>query len=394
MRFQYILLVFALFFVNSASGQYLSDKAEISLLSYNPVNEIYTIFGHSGVRVFDPERQINIVFNYGMFDYAAPNFTLNFIKGKLNYSLGVQNFSQVVQYSDYRNQTLYEQVLNLDKEQKQIVYAFLQNNYKPENRYYMYDFFFDNCATRIRDILDTTLTSTLSYDKTTVTKNLSYRELIQEFTQTQPWLAFGINLIFGLPTERKATFEEQMFLPGYLYESFAVGTITTADTTRSLVRMTRPVHIADEIKAETDFSVTPNLLFWFLFGLSLILNITIRKSKITKIWNGIFMLIAGLSGLIFLVMWFGTEHIPVKNNLNVIWAFPTHLIAAFWIWKSFSKPMYFKIFTAINILLLISFPIFLQQMPTPVIPILLTLITIGLMNSNLAFIKRIFNKNT
>jgi len=390
-RFQYFFIVVALFFATSVSGQYLSEKAEISLLTYAPVNEIHTVFGHSSVRVFDPERQLDIVFNYGMFDYAAPNFTLNFIKGKLNYSLGIQNFRDVVAYSDYRNQTVSEQVLNLDNRQKQEIYDFLQNNYKPENRYYLYDFFFDNCATRIRDILDTTLTNRLSYDKVAVEKNVTFRELLREFTQIQPWLEFGIDLVLGLPTDKKATFEQQMFLPKYLNESFAVGTIITADTTKKLVQITRPVHLADEVN-ETGFSITPMLLFWLFFGVTLILNFVITKSRITKIWNGTFALITGLAGVVILLMWFGTEHVPTKNNLNVIWCFPTHLIAAFWIWKSASKPMYFRIFTVVNILLLITFPVFPQQLPIPSIPLLLMLITIGLMQSNLPFLKRFTTK--
>jgi hypothetical protein len=390
-RFQYFIFVVALFFATTVNGQYLSERAEISLLTYDPVNEIHTVFGHSSIRVFDPERQLDIVFNYGMFDYAAPNFTLNFIKGKLNYSLGIQNYRDVIAYSDYRNQTVSEQVLNLDNRQKQEIYAFLQNNYKPENRYYLYDFFFDNCATRIRDILDTTLTTSLSYDKAAVEKNVTFRELLREFTKAQPWLEFGIDLVLGLPTDKKATFEQQMFLPQYLNESFAAGTITTADTTKNLVQTTRPVHLADEVP-ETGFSITPMLLFWLFFGLTLVLNILPKTSKITKIWNGVFVFIAGLAGLVILLMWFGTEHIPTKNNLNVIWCFPTHLIAAFWIWKTTSKPMYFRIFTAVNILLLITFPVFPQQLPMPSIPILLTLITIGLMQSNLPFLKRFTTK--
>ncbi|NJN78390.1 MAG: DUF4105 domain-containing protein [Saprospiraceae bacterium] len=232
-RFQYFIFIVALFFATTANGQYLSERAEISLLTYAPVNEIHTVFGHSAIRVFDPERQLDIVFNYGMFDYAAPNFTLNFIKGKLNYSLGIQNFTDVVRYSEYRSQTVNEQVLNLNNKEKQEIYAFLQNNFKPENRYYLYDFFFDNCATRIRDILDTTLTTQLSYDKAAVMKDVTFRQLLQEFTQAQPWLEFGIDIILGLPTDRKATFEEQMFLPKYLNESFLNATIVTADTTKN-----------------------------------------------------------------------------------------------------------------------------------------------------------------
>lgn len=385
-----LLLLFALLISSNVSySQYLSDKAEISVLSYDPVNEIYTVFGHSSIRVYDPERQINTVFNYGMFDYAAPNFTLNFIKGKLNYELGVQDYNQVVAYSDYRNQSLYEQVLDLDSLQKQNVYLYLRNNYKPENRGYLYDFFYDNCATRIRDILDSTMTTQLTYDKSAVQKDISFRGLLQEFTQISPWLEFGIDLILGLPTDEIATFENQMFLPEYLNKSLAAGTVRNSDTTKALVKITRTLHIADEVE-ETSSLFTPTFVFWLIFGITFLLNIVIKKERLTNIWNGEFIFITGLAGIVMLSVWLGTDHEPTRNNLNVLWAFPLNIIAAFWIWRKRTKINYFRIITGLNALLLITFPVFPQEFAIQIIPILLTLLIIGLKYSKIDALKRFY----
>ncbi len=393
MKYQYFLIIFAFLLANTLNGQILSDKAEISLLTYDPVKEIYTIFGHSAIRVADPVRQMDIVYNYGMFDFDAPNFTLNFIKGKLNYNLGIQDYRQVVTYSDYRNQSLYEQVLDLDSIQKQAIFLFLQNNYKPENRYYLYDFFYDNCATRIRDILDTTLTTQLSYDKAAVMKSISFRDLLQEFTAAEPWLEFGIDLVLGLSTDQESSFENQMFLPKYLNESFAVATVTTPDTTKALVKSSRIVHLADSMPKKGGLP-TPNVSFWILFILMLLLNIVFKNERFANIGNGKFIFITGLVGVIILVMWFGTDHVPTRNNLNVLWGMPLNLLAAFWIWRKTPKPIYFRAITVLNLLLLITFPILPQEFAMPVIPILLILILIGLRYADLPILNQFFTSKT
>jgi hypothetical protein len=352
------------------------------LLTYSPTSEVYTTFGHSSFRVYDPVNNFDVVYNYGTFNWNEPNFILNFIRGKLNYFLATQDFNRVIQVAQYRKQTLEEQIFALDQPEKQAIFDFLQNNNKPENRYYLYDFFFDNCATIMRDVVDTTFANSIAYDKAKVTKNVPFRDLLREFTEPNPWLNFGIDLALGLPADKIATFEEQMFLPKYLNESFAVATIKTADTTKALVAKYQVLTRTPNYRENYSLSATPIILFWLLFGLTVLFNFVPKNKKLENIWNGTFVFIAGIAGLILTFMWFGTDHAPTKNNLNILWAFPVHAIAAFWFWQKPKamiakyKTIYFQLFAVVNILLLVSFPFFPQDFHAAVIPILLTLVLI------------------
>lgn len=130
----------------------LSDSARISLLTCSPGNELYSVFGHSAIRVKDLPNKVDIVFNYGVFDFSDPNFYPNFVRGRMNYILAGNYYEDF--YSSYveENRSISEQVLNFSKEEKQHLLDSLFINYMPEHRYYRYDFFYDNCATRIRNV--------------------------------------------------------------------------------------------------------------------------------------------------------------------------------------------------------------------------------------------------
>ena len=134
-----------------AKNQNLSDRSVVSLLTCSPGTELYSIFGHCAIRIHDPVNEIDKIYNYGTFDFDSPNFYMEFIKGKLFYFLSVSNFTFFKTTYIRMNRSIYEQVVDLSMDQRQSLYQYLENNHLPENRYYLYDFFFDNCATRIRD---------------------------------------------------------------------------------------------------------------------------------------------------------------------------------------------------------------------------------------------------
>jgi len=370
-----LLPVFLFGLTTLLSGQYLSEKAQISVLTYEPLSTIHTVFGHSAIRIYDPINQINKVYNYGMFDYDAPNFTLNFIKGNMLYSLGVQDFNQVVAYSQYRNQSLEEQILNLNDTEKQDIYLLLENNLKPENKDYYYDFFYDNCATRIRDILDET--TNITYDTAQVYKAITFRDLLQEYTVAKPWLEFGIDIILGLPVDETAAFEHQMFLPDYLNKSLNSATITTDSTNKKLVKATQPLVLVSDTGNAHKGIFTPMNTFGGLFLMTLLLNFVIKKERIKNIWNGLFLFSSGVAGLIFLAVWLGTNHIPTYYNLNLIWAFPVNIFAAIQVWRKQQMRLYFLVIAVVNLLMLLSFPFFPQELAAPVFFILLSLILIS-----------------
>jgi len=148
--------VFIFFFVLSSTNltSQLSNEAKISLLTCGPGEDLYSIFGHTALHVRDPVHGLDEVYNYGSFDYEDPDFLLNFLKGKLTYWVGKESFQHFVGQYRYLDRFVKEEVINLDFGQKNVVYAALVENHKIANRYYLYDFLFDNCSTRINDIIE------------------------------------------------------------------------------------------------------------------------------------------------------------------------------------------------------------------------------------------------
>ena len=165
----------------------LSETAVISVLTMGPGNALNDSFGHSAFRILDPNQHIDVVYNYGVYDFNTPHFYLKFTKGQLMYQLDRTSFNLFYRHYMEQNRWIKEQVLNLTTAEKQEVFNFLQNNYLPENRNYSYDFFFDNCATRIRDVLARVLKNKLVYNSQFETDTYTFRQLIQKTYSGKNW---------------------------------------------------------------------------------------------------------------------------------------------------------------------------------------------------------------
>ena len=208
-----------------ASNIVLSEQSMIQLLTCTPGTETWSKYGHTAVRVTDVENKLDIVFNYGIFDLMADNFYLKFIRGETYYQLGVDRFSTF--HTFYRNigRTTYWQELNLTLLQRQQIFDALMVNYQPKNRYYLYNFVFDNCATRPYNLIKNTLQDTIistykGYEGTT------FREAISYYTGHNSWIDFGINMLFGSKADQPMTNEERLFLPEELMNYFAEATLS------------------------------------------------------------------------------------------------------------------------------------------------------------------------
>ena len=217
--FPFILFLFPLFINGNTDS--LTENARISLLTCGPGTEIYSYFGHSAIWIVDDSSGIDKVYNYGMFDFDDPNFALKFARGKLLYKLAVTDINRFMAEYVHTNRTVREQLLNLDYQQKQRVYEFLETNYLPENRYYLYDFYFDNCATRIRDVFENILKDKLHLNyKSYLQGDKTYRQLIKPDLETELWLTLGIDIIMGMPTDRISASKDYTFLPDYMEIAF------------------------------------------------------------------------------------------------------------------------------------------------------------------------------
>jgi len=202
----------------------LSDSARISLLTCSPGQELYSCFGHSGIRVTDYKQGFDLVFNYGTFDFDQPNFYINFVRGHMIYMLGLDRFEDFRMQYVYEQRNIYEQELHLSDDDKARVFDFLVNNAKDENRNYRYDFLFDNCATRIRDVFQKNVNG-IKFDYSSFKEQKSFRDLINDYSENALWSQFGMNLLIGLPVDRQATPAQMCFLPDYLSRAFAHATV-------------------------------------------------------------------------------------------------------------------------------------------------------------------------
>lgn len=377
-KYIYILLFISTILLSGklpVSGQKLSPVAEVSIISCSPGEDLYSVFGHSAIRIYDPMSNIDYVYNYGTFDFGAPNFYLKFARGKLDYMLSVEYFKDFKNSYIEENRTVWEQTLELTHTEKQKLYELLETNAKPENKFYKYDFFFDNCATRIRDILQKTLNNKIIYPDLKGTKELSFRELIEPYMENQKWGDFGIDVLMGLLSDKTTRSEQYMFLPDELKKGFETAKIKNSD--RKLLKSINTVYESKTSSSVSTEFLTPNKVFWGLFFLVAILSLLIWKRNPKRCWfDFFFFLIFGLLGILFLLMWFATDHKVTPWNLNILWALPSHAVIAFFLLKK-NKPYFLSFYflgtCLLSIVLLLAYKALPQELNISTIPIILTL---------------------
>ncbi len=320
-----------------------AQSYRISLLTCDPGEEIYSSFGHSGIRVLDLDSGRDVVYNYGTFDFGAPNFVLNFAGGRLDYYLSVSTFDRFIAEYDYFRRSVREQVLNLNEEQKLELIRFLETNYLPENRAYRYDFFYDNCATRIRDAISTVLGDQLVWhDEELEGVEKTFRELIDEMVYYMTWSDLGIDLALGSRLDRDATPHEEQFLPKYMEQAFARAEIQGDGPTRPLVSESRVI-LGFEKPEGTFGAVNPYWIFWVVaLVFTAVTFVGFKKKKLFIGFDVVFFGVLGIIGLVMSLLWIYSLIPSTKWNWNILWAFPGHLVLAVALLKNTIKPWLLK----------------------------------------------------
>ena len=343
-----------------------SLHVKISLLTCAPGEDLYTSFGHTAIRILDSSAHTDVVFNYGEFDFDVPDFYLKFIRGKLNYMLGAEYYDDFMYEYQTTQRSVTEQDLNLNNEDKKFIIGFLQNNYLPQNRNYKYDFLYDNCATRIRDILFNKING-VSLTTSIVQPNTSFRDLIYFYLDRsgQPWSKLGIDILLGAPVDKKLDNSTSMFLPDFLSKGVSEATISG----KPYVTAQRHLVIA-HTTAQPAGKYVPLILISAICILILAFYFFFRNNVFaTHVIDSILLYITGLPGLLLLFMWFGTDHQACKDNYNLLWALPTNFIAAFFIWKKrYRVKKYFLIVTVITLLLVICWWLLPQHFNIALLP--------------------------
>ena len=352
----------------------LSDNAEISVITCGPFQkELYSAFGHSAFRVNDPASDFDAAYNYGVFDFNQPNFYLNFARGYLYYKLGVYDYKSFEHHYVYDNRYVHEQVLNLSQGQKQKLFDYLQNNALPGNESYRYDYFYNNCATKMRDVLINALgEESVRCDGSHIKTDYTIRELTDLYLVKQPWGDLGIDICLGLPMDKKAAPIEYMFLPDYVESGFDNAFIKGTDE-KPLVKKKNIVY--EERPQEEEWRLPhPLYIFSLVAAFGIFITITdIRKKRLTVWFDVVIFGITGMIGLLLFFLWFFTDHAAAARNLNIIWAMPLHLVAVIAFYKNPSwLKNYFAAAMIISLLLLMLWPVLPQKLHYALIPIVIT----------------------
>lgn len=304
-----------------------TNYLQISLLTCGVGDELYTSFGHSAVRIRNRKTGIDAVYNYGMFNYSDPDFYTKFTLGKLDYYIAKTSFIDFVSEYQHDERTVKEQILNLTNIQANSIYDYLENNLLPQNKYYKYDFIHDNCATRIRDMFESTLGMNFKFGDVLGTKKVSYRGIINEYLANEHWAKLGINILLGSNVDSLMTNKSSMFLPDFLYQGMAFA----KSAQKNMVAKDEVLVVGETADKE------PNIPLYVTVGLFVItlaiLNIKIL-APIKMIWMRFIILVTGLLGLLILFMWFLTDHQACTNNYNILWALPTNFIFALVAYKN------------------------------------------------------------
>ena len=357
----YIVLTFILSVVNATVGaQSMTnpDRIQISLLTCSPGKEVWAQYGHTAIRYYDKESGEDLAINYGIFSLDQTYFIPRFVLGMTDYRMGVQPMDMFLAQYSYEGRGVVEQVLNLSAEDKEVIYKALQENMKPENVVYRYNYFFDNCTTRARDMLVNHLHGKVVYPP--AEEDATFRSMIHKWNNKYEWSQFGEDLLLGVNADRKTTKSEQQFLPENLRSDFDKARYNG----KPLVKETNVLLDAETEVAEPVFPLSPLSVALIFAVISLVMMLfSYRRQQVYWAWDLALMLTSGLMGIIFFVMIF-SQHPCVSLNFILLFFNPLPL---FFLYSTIKKKkiIWWKIWGVLIILGL--FGSLFQEIPLPIL---------------------------
>jgi len=316
-----ILFISLLFVGYNLFGQ-PSQETDLYLLTCAPGTATYSIYGHSALRIVIPYNNSDLVYNWGVFDFSTPNFVWKFAKGRLEYMLGVYSFDRFLQEYFLEQRTVYQQKINLAPEEIETLRVLIAENLKPENIKYRYDFFYDDCSTRIRDLLEKSVGSKLNYPPELAEEIPTFRMKINQYQQPYPWLLFGIDLLLGTPADKKAGMRERMFLPIELKDGLSKALVNRDGKMIPLLQNPSLPLDFDPPETKRNIFTMPMFVFSVILILLILLSTTVRGKTANKAIDLTVLSVFSMLALLILFFSFFTDHDQTRWNLNIIWLSP------------------------------------------------------------------------
>jgi hypothetical protein len=381
-RFSILLIIILHFIITNANSQ-TPDSIEVFLLTCYPGLSIETVYGHSAIRIINHNFQTDHVYSWGVYDFSAPHFAWKFAKGKLKYRIAGESVNSFLsEYSDEQRSVI-SQKINLNYEEKTRIIKLININLLPENKFYLYDFFYNNCATRIRDLIEQVIETDLVYAINNETKNQTYRELIDEAQKPLPWYTFGTDLLIGIPGDKIANLRDQMFLPEYLMKNLSTARI---NKNRNLVPLLQdPVTLLafDKKDPKNPTLFQPFWIFTILFLIIIVLSIQFNTIH-AMLWLDRFLFtVFSILSCLLIFFNFITDHDATKMNLNLIWLNPFLFLTLYALFTGKKMVLWFRIIAIISIGFIICLCFIPQSINLALIPIIMILVIRSISRSDL-----------
>lgn len=336
------------------------QRPKISLITCGPGKEVYSLYGHTAIRVEAPQSIGDIVFNYGMFSFHQPFFILRFVFGLTDYQMAaIPTPAFIAEYSE-EGRWVVEQQLNLTPHETDQIINALIRNWQQEGWTYRYNFFYDNCTTRARDMLVNNVDGTVVYGNNHGRKD-SYRMMVHQMNGHERWARFGNDLLLGLQADFATDSIQQQFLPEHLEKAFANAEIVSEGQRRPLIIRTDTIVKASAVTADTEDQASPiftPLACMILFAAITVAVIFIERKTKKRLWafDAIWVTITALGGLILFAMIF-SQHPTVRVNLQILLLNPLTLIYSWPMIKALRKHhthWYLKALPVFTVLFLIG----------------------------------------
>jgi hypothetical protein len=320
-----IIPVLILICLKEVQAQPMPDTT-VYLITCGPGTDTYSIYGHSAIRIYIPKNKSDMVYNWGVFDFGAPNFAWNFAKGRLDYYVREEPLSQFLKDYIYERRYVYSQRLNINPDETKRLVSLIYENIKPENATYKYDFFYDDCSTRIRDIFEKSVGVKMLYPPVELGEIPTFRNMVSKYQYPYPWLQFGIDLIMGSTSDKRASYRDRMFLPLDMQKELSETVVNRSGKMIPLLQNPQVILDFPSPSMHTNFLLSPVFIFTLLLILIIIISVWIKNVMILNAIDIVMFSVFSVLAILMIFFGFFTDHVQLKWNLNIIWLNPLILL--------------------------------------------------------------------
>jgi len=346
----------------------------VCLLTCGAGTETYSIYGHSALRVVIPAKKIDTVYNWGVFDFSTPNFAWKFAKGRLDYMVQGESLQSFLRTYFYEQRYVLSQKINLDSNEKAKLLDLINENLKPENVKYRYDFFYDDCSTRIRDLLEKSIGGKLLYPPAETGKLPTFRQMVGKYQDPFPWLKFGIDLIMGSPGEKKASFRDRMFLPIDMKIGLSEAVINRNGKMTPMLQNPEVILDFEPPVVKQNFLISPVFVFTLLLIIVIIFSSMLKSRKANFITDICVFSVFSVLAIMMIFFNFFTDHQQMRWNLNIIWLNPFILACLIALVIKKAGLIWFRIVFFISVSFLVLQLVLPQEFNFAIFPLVLILL--------------------